>query len=173
MSVSAGVSLDAVGEKTGITTDPVVGVIYTLTVTNTGTASDTISLQTSAEDGPTGSVLGILTEDLMDLEAGASAEVTLTVAGDSSTVPGIYPITVTATSATDSTKTAQVTTTTEIQLLGDINGDGIVNIQDLTLVADQLGASGDDLKADLNGDGTVNILDLVIVAANFTDGSGT
>ena len=48
-------------------------------------------------------------------------------------------------------------------LKGDVNGDGIVNIQDLVLVAGRLGQSGAN-SADVNGDGVVNIQDLVLVA---------
>ena len=46
----------------------------------------------------------------------------------------------------------------------DVNGDNVVNILDLVLVASVLGTVGPDLVADVNGDGTVNILDLVSVA---------
>ena len=49
------------------------------------------------------------------------------------------------------------------QLKGDVNGDGIVNIQDLVLVASNLGKTGQN-AADVNGDGQVNIQDLVLVA---------
>ena len=45
----------------------------------------------------------------------------------------------------------------------DVNGDGIVNIQDLVIVANALGKA----EPDLNGDGVVNIQDLVIVAKAF------
>ena len=45
----------------------------------------------------------------------------------------------------------------------DINEDGVVNIQDLVIVANALG----EAEPDLNGDGVVNILDLVIVANAF------
>ena len=48
-------------------------------------------------------------------------------------------------------------------LPGDLNNDGVVNIQDLVLVASQFGITGPS-AADLNGDNTVNIQDLVIVA---------
>ncbi len=44
----------------------------------------------------------------------------------------------------------------------DVNGDGIVNILDLTLVARGLGT--DSLEGDVNGDGLVNVFDLVFVA---------
>ena len=47
----------------------------------------------------------------------------------------------------------------------DVNGDGVVNILDLTLVAQALGTDKPD--ADVNGDGFVNILDLVFVANEF------
>ncbi|RKU23026.1 hypothetical protein C6500_02635 [Candidatus Poribacteria bacterium] len=48
-------------------------------------------------------------------------------------------------------------------IVGDANGDGIVNILDLVLVASQIGqSSGTD--ADMNGDGSVNIQDLVVIA---------
>ena len=46
----------------------------------------------------------------------------------------------------------------------DVNGDDVVNILDLVLVASVLGDEGGDLAADVNGDGVVNILDLVMVA---------
>ena len=45
----------------------------------------------------------------------------------------------------------------------DINGDGVVNIQDLVVVANAFGKA----EPDLNGDGVVNIQDLVIVANAF------
>ena len=45
----------------------------------------------------------------------------------------------------------------------DLNGDGVVNILDLVIVANAFG----EAIPDLNGDGTVNVLDLVLVANNF------
>ena len=47
----------------------------------------------------------------------------------------------------------------------DVNGDGVVNILDLTLVAQGFGT--DSLEADVNGDGVVNVFDLVLVANQF------
>ena len=52
------------------------------------------------------------------------------------------------------------------RLAADVNGDGIVNIQDLVAVAAAFGETGETL-ADVNGDGIVNIQDLVAVAAAF------
>ena len=48
-------------------------------------------------------------------------------------------------------------------LKGDVNGDGVVNIADLVLVASNLGETGQN-AADVNSDGVVNIADLVLVA---------
>ena len=56
---------------------------------------------------------------------------------------------------------AEITEST--QLKGDVNADGIVNIQDLVLVAGKLGQTGTN-GADVNGDGQINIQDLVLVA---------
>ena len=46
----------------------------------------------------------------------------------------------------------------------DVNGDGVVNILDLVMVANGFGKSAPDP----NGDGVVNILDLVFVAQQFS-----
>ncbi len=180
--IVAGVSLEVVGDTALSTMDTVAGVNYTLKVTNTGNMMDTIALEASAEVGIEGSVLGALSDRSLELEAGADVEVTLTVAGDLFTKPGNYEISVTATSETDDTMTAKITTTTTIETPPppptpetppppatpwDVNSDGIVNIQDLVLVASEFGQSGESLKADVNGDGTVNIQDLVLVASHF------
>ena len=50
----------------------------------------------------------------------------------------------------------------------DVNGDGVVNILDLVLVAQ--GISGGDGEGDVNGDGVVNVFDLVQVAAAIGGG---
>ena len=50
----------------------------------------------------------------------------------------------------------------------DVNGDGIVNIQDLTLVSTHFGKTGEGLLADINGDRVVDIRDLVQVASALT-----
>ena len=48
----------------------------------------------------------------------------------------------------------------------DVNGDGVVNVLDLVLVASHFGQTETSNPADVNKDGVVNILDLVLV----TDG---
>ncbi|MYB02529.1 hypothetical protein F4X90_23045 [Candidatus Poribacteria bacterium] len=47
-------------------------------------------------------------------------------------------------------------------VFGDVNSDGVVNILDLTLIAQHIGESNPE--ADINRDGIVNILDLTLVA---------
>lgn len=171
--VVAGVSLEIVGDMALSTMDAISGVSYILKVTNTGNMMDTVTLAASAETGIEGSVLGALSDNSVALEAGASMEVTLQVAGDAFTEPGDYGIDVTVTSGTDSTMSATITATTTIEMPPppptpwDVNDDGTVNIQDLVLVAGQFGQSGASLNGDVNGDGTVNILDLVSVSSHF------
>ncbi len=55
-------------------------------------------------------------------------------------------------------------------LLEDVNKDGVVNIQDLVLVAAALGQPGDrnaEQNPDVNRDGIINVLDLVRVSNRF------
>lgn len=58
---------------------------------------------------------------------------------------------------------------------GDINNDGRVNLQDLTLLAFAFGAVEEDEHfhpgADLNGDGEINVLDLVLLAGSYRQSS--
>ena len=168
----AGVSLES-DSMAQSTMDASTGVTYTLTVKNTGNMTDTLMLNVSPEVGVGGSVLGELSQASVELDADASADVTLTVAGDELTAPDDYEVTVTVVSGTDATKTAEVTTITTIEMpppefpAWDVNEDGTVNIQDLVLVAGQFGQSGESLAGDVNGDGEVNVLDLVAVSAHF------
>ena len=50
----------------------------------------------------------------------------------------------------------------------DVNGDGVVNILDLVVVAQAFGKDG--LQGDVNEDGVVNVFDLVFVAGAIGDG---
>ena len=54
----------------------------------------------------------------------------------------------------------------DVDIVGDVNDDGVVNVLDLVLVAGDFGVENPS-HTDLNGDGVVNILDLVIVANAF------
>ena len=55
------------------------------------------------------------------------------------------------------------------RIVGDVNGDGVVNIADLVLVANSIGKIG-NTAADVNSDGIVNIADLVLVAGQIGTG---
>jgi len=60
---------------------------------------------------------------------------------------------------------------------GDANRDGVVNLQDLSILASNYGASGLTgdtwAKGDFNGDGAVNLQDLSILASNYGTGGGS
>jgi hypothetical protein len=51
----------------------------------------------------------------------------------------------------------------EDNIQGDINGDGLLNIQDIILIVNMVLSGDYSTLADMNGDGTVNILDVVQV----------
>ena len=48
-------------------------------------------------------------------------------------------------------------------LLGDISGDGIINVLDVVAMVNLVLSSGYDEVADMNGDGTLNVLDVVLL----------
>tara|TARA_Y100001970_G_scaffold293920_1_gene444640 strand:- start:23229 stop:23699 length:471 start_codon:yes stop_codon:yes gene_type:complete len=49
----------------------------------------------------------------------------------------------------------------EQSLLGDINVDSVVNIQDIILLVNMILGNQTDSAADLNFDGTINVLDVI------------
>lgn len=58
--------------------------------------------------------------------------------------------------------------TTPTTLIGDINGDGVVDIKDFNLLLVQWGQTGPSLSADLNHNGVVGIGDFTLLMANWT-----
>lgn len=75
------------------------------------------------------------------------------------------------TALSEFTMLIQEDTSAQIPKPEDINGDGRVNIQDLTFVSTHFGRTGQSL-ADVNGDGVVDVLDLVQVASALTAEAG-
>ena len=49
------------------------------------------------------------------------------------------------------------------QLIGDVNGDGVVSLEDMTVASERLGQTGEN-TADMNKDGVVDVADLMLVA---------
>jgi len=85
-----------------------------------------------------------------------------------------YVITACAFAIPDETNTENnamhLTDMLRLQIQGDINFDGIVDIFDITIVALQFGRPPPpitDSRADINHDGVVDIFDIVIVALHF------
>ena len=95
------------------------------------------------------------------------------------TTPGTTNATYTATDAIGTS--ASLNFTIEVTDPGvpidtplDVNGDGVVDVADLVIVATAYGTrvpAGTDLPADVNSDGVVNLLDLTLVA-NAIDAAG-
>ena len=102
------VALAGVGLLAKESSDASSGVSYTLRITNTGNTSDTFRLSTS------GDVSATLSRTAVSLERGASTTVTVTVSGAALSAAGTYAVKVTATSQGDSTKNADITTTTTV-----------------------------------------------------------
>ncbi len=71
----------------------------------------------------------------------------------------------------DTSDNTYIDGTVKITILGDINGDGFVNLFDLLVVRDALDSVPGDpnwnSNADLNDDGFINIFDLLIVRDNL------
>ena len=108
---------------------------------------------------------GHLSSTTVITDADGRAETTLTLGSN----PGVIKIRVTAAGITyPGTFTAIATEVA--RLAADVNGDGIVNIQDLVLVSSNLGQTGES-RTDVNGDGVVNIQDLVMVAGALGQGT--
>ena len=106
---------------------------------------------------------GKLSTTTATTDATGKAQTTLTLGPN----PGTNTVAVIAEEfekAVSFTATAVLDTVTPLRIAEDVNGDGVVNIQDLVLVSSNLGQVGEN-KADVNGDGVVNIQDLVKVSA--------
>ena len=59
----------------------------------------------------------------------------------------------------------------ETMIAGDINGDGVIDIADFTVISATYGSNSGDTEyavaADLNGDSVINIFDLTILGSHF------
>ncbi len=104
--------------------------------------------------------------------AGTGSATNFTVVGNVVTVTltgvtNVQTITVRLSSVSDGTNTSDVEAAMGV-LVGDVNGDGFVNVGDTVVTKSQSGnvASGSNFRDDVNTDGIINVGDTVIVKAN-------
>jgi len=153
-----------------------VGEIVTISVVaeNQGTESESFNVTVTYEN----STLAIFgTVDTQDVANLASEDtVILTFFWDTAGVQACvnYTITAEACTLTGETDTADNTCVggkVKVNIPGDLNGDGSVDIFDLSIVSMAYGAfegePGYNIDADLNEDGFVDMKDMVIVAKNL------
>jgi parallel beta-helix repeat protein len=98
---------------------------------------------------------------------------TLLFRWDTSGVPCLnYTLTAIATVTTGSSTLSGASM--DVRLVGDVNGDGRVDMKDIAIVARSFGSTPGSPNwnpaADLNGDGKVNMKDIAIVARSFGQG---
>ncbi len=107
--------------------------------------------------------------DLADAGAGETAGTTKYVAAYANfTLPGEYTVILNASNADGSAEAVETTITVPGgETPWDVDGNGMVNIFDLVLVAGNFGKSGSGIQGDADGNGVVNIFDLVLVAGHF------
>jgi mannan endo-1,4-beta-mannosidase len=69
------------------------------------------------------------------------------------------------------TTTTSSTSSTTLHKAGDANGDGVIDYDDLLILAASYGKNsvdaGYDIRTDYNGDGEIDYSDLIILAANY------
>ena len=95
-------------------------------------------------------------------DARGRAQTTLTLGPN----PGRHRAQATAAALNSRILFIAIATAPVARLAADVNGDGVVNIQDLVIVSSHLGQDGQN-GADVNGDGAINIQDLVLVAGEL------
>lgn len=117
------VTIDGIGDLTSETDDASDGVSYKFSLSNTGNTDDIIDLSIS------GDITGTLSQTTVSLSHGTSKEITLTIPGSALTKAGDYSVKVTATSQGDLAKIAEISTTTSILSVYDVN---LVGVGDLT-----------------------------------------
>jgi parallel beta-helix repeat protein len=164
---------------TSVTPSPThayVGKMVNITVVaeNQGTSTETFNVTTRYENTTLGIFETVGTQEVTSLAPEQNVILTFTwnttdaqpcvyytIKAEASTVPGEI----------DTTDNTYTDGTVKIKIEGDINGDGIVDIADLTIVAVAYGLfegePGYDPEADLNKDGIIDIADISIVTMYY------
>jgi phosphatidylinositol-3-phosphatase len=151
----------------------------TKTVSIMQTFSQNVTIELASVSGFSGTVdlsatvtgTGIMAElssQSQYLSSGSVLNMTLTITTTNSTTLGNYLVTVTA---TDGALSQSLTIPLRVNILGDILGDGMVNVIDICIILSHLGTTPSspnwDPLTDLNHDGVVNLTDFEIAASNF------
>lgn len=172
-----GVSRDvAIISVTSSATKAYVGEIVNITVVaeNQGTSTETFNVTARYENTTIGILETVGTQEVTNLAPEQNVILTF-IWNTTDTQPCVYyTIKAEASTVPDEIDTSDNTFTdgtVKVNIRGDVNGDGVVNIQDLAMVAQAYGAQeGDpnyDIDLDLNGDGWIDMRDLAIVGRNY------
>jgi hypothetical protein len=148
-----------------VTNDTIVYI--NVTVENQGKMAETFNVTTYYDSTP------IETKTVMNLPEGTSAVITLT--WDTTPIQkGNYTITTLASimlGETDIADNTYIDGWVLETIMGDVNGDGRVNIVDISLVAVSFKTEPGDTKwnpnADVNNDNEINIIDMSKVAIHY------
>ncbi|MBW2981463.1 lamin tail domain-containing protein [Candidatus Woesearchaeota archaeon] len=108
-------------DPSDLTVDDSTNAVYTITITNTGNQADVFDLARNNIDG---AATADLNQSTVSLAAGASADITLTVADSTS---GTYAVNVTAASQTDITVADEIQTITTVTT-GPVYGVSVANL---------------------------------------------
>jgi parallel beta-helix repeat protein len=143
----------------------------TVTVKNNGKLGTAETFTVTAKSNET----SIETKQVTNLAAGATKNVTFNWNTTGLTAAN-YTISATASPVTDELNTdnnnrTDGTVTLEAPILGDANGDGVINEQDLMILAEAFGASPEspnwNPNADFDQDGIIDAHDLRMLGKNY------
>lgn len=145
------------------------GVLIYVTIFNYGVFDERFNVTVYAD--------AIVIEEVLNVELPSGNSTTLTVPWDGSYVDyGQYVISAYAHPVQNETDTANNTFIDGeviVTIPYDVNGDGVVNVLDLIIIATNLGRSPPPpppplpWRIDLNNDSKINVLDLIVVAQAF------
>ena len=109
---------------------------------------------------------GMLSATTVKTDARGKARVTLTLGR----APGVNKVKASSEGIQSWVLFTAVGTGATPQLVADVNGDGVVDLADLAIVAQAMGKPVENPQADVNGDGVVDGEDFALVAANLVEG---